>query len=184
MSINQELFLFINSFALQNEILDTAGISLAEYMPYFFIITEIYIFFILKLKDEALFAFYSMSVSLVISKIISLFYIHNRPFVDNLAIVLKEHAPDSSFPSDHTTFMLSIVWSLILFKNTRKIGYSLMLLGMTSGLARVFIGVHYPYDIFGALIVGLAGAAIIFTIKDKLQKINNFIINLTKRFLF
>ncbi|RLA77643.1 MAG: undecaprenyl-diphosphatase [Epsilonproteobacteria bacterium] len=179
MTLNQELFLFINSFALQNNILDTIAISCAEYMPYVFIVIEVYIFFILKLKDEAIFAFYSMLMGLTLSKIISLFYIHNRPFVDNIGVALVEHAPDSSFPSDHTTFMLSIAISLIFFTKTKKIGLFLLFIGFISGLTRVFEGIHYPFDIFGALVISFIGAFLIYKVKSKLQKVNNLIIKIT-----
>jgi undecaprenyl-diphosphatase len=118
-----------------------------------------------------------MLVGMVFSKTISLFYTHNRPFVDNLGINLVEHAPDSSFPSDHTTFILSIAISLFFFKKTKKLGLIMIIVGFVSGIARVFEGVHYPFDIFGALIISFMAALLIFKIKSNVQMINNFIIN-------
>ena len=174
-TINQDLFLFINSFALQNDILDIMMITIADNMPYLFIIIEFYLYFIIKYKDEAMYAFTSVLAGLSISKIISLFYEHNRPFVDNLGVTISEHAPDSSFPSDHTTFMLSIAFSLIFFKKTKKLGFSLLILGLIGGFARVFEGVHYPFDIIGALLTAMIGVFIILKLQNKLQPINDFI---------
>jgi len=178
-SFNQELFLFINSFANLNTTIDSVFIAIAEYMPYFFIIFEVVLYFILKLKDEAMFAFTSMLMALSFSKIISIFYIHNRPFVDNLGVTLSSHAPDSSFPSDHTTFMASIAISLFFYKKSKKLSIILIFLALISGLARVYEGVHYPFDILGAFIIAFVSSYIIFKINNKLQIINNFI----KRFI-
>ncbi len=175
MTLNQNIFLFINSFALQNSALDSFAIFIAEYMPFLFIAIEVYLYFIVKFKDEAMFAFTSVVAGLGISKFISLFYEHNRPFVDNLGVTLSQHAPDSSFPSDHTIFMISIAISLIFFQKTKKLGFGLLLIGTISGIARIFEGVHYPFDIIGALITGFVGAVIVYILKDKLQPINNFI---------
>ena len=80
-NINQEIFLFINSFAKINNFLDYLFIYWAEYSPYIFILIEILVFFTLKLKHEAMFAFYSMLIALGINKVIGLFYFHNRHIV-------------------------------------------------------------------------------------------------------
>jgi undecaprenyl-diphosphatase len=177
-TFNQDIFLIINSFALHNNILDSSMIFIAEYMPYVFIAVEIYLYFIKKLKDEAIFAFYAVVISLIISKIISLFYEHNRPFVDNLGVTLSEHAPDNSFPSDHTTFMLSIAFSLFFYSKTKKLGLILLSIGLVGGFARVFEGVHYPFDIVGALVTGYFGATIIYLYRDKFKMLNNIIIKI------
>ncbi len=174
-TINQNIFLYINSFALQNNTLDTVAISVAQYMPYLFIFIEIYLYFIAKYKDEAMFAFSSMLVGMFLSKFIAMFYFHNRPFMDDLGVILENHAPDSSFPSDHTTFMFCIAWSLIYFQKTKQLGSILIILGFIGGFARVFEGVHYPFDIFGAIIISFISASIVYLFKDKLQPINTFI---------
>ena len=177
-NFNQEIFLFINSFAKINNFLDYLFIYLAEYSPYIFILIEIIVFFILKLKHEAIFAFYSMIIALGINKIIGLFYFHNRPFMDNIAVVLHEHKPDSSFPSDHTTFMLAITFSFLFYSKSNKLAKYLLFFAFIGGLSRVFIGVHYPFDIIGAAIVALLSATFIFSIKTPLGKINDFILRI------
>ncbi len=174
-TLNQEIFLIINSYALQNNTLDMIMVTIANNMPYLFIAIEVYLYFVVKYKDEAMYAFTSVLVGMSISKIISLFYEHNRPFVDNIGVTLTTHAPDSSFPSDHTTFMLSIAIGLIFFQRTKVLGYILLVMGLIGGFARVFEGVHYPFDIVGALITAFIGGVIVYKLKNKLQPINNFI---------
>ena len=171
--MNEKLFLMINSLAGKSHILDLLAISLANGMPYFFILVEIYLYFVAKKKKEAIFAFYSVVMALGISFLISLFYTHNRPFMDNLGVALIQHKPDTSFPSDHTTFLFAIAWSFMFF---RVRFWSLFLvLAFLGGITRVYTGVHYPFDILGGMVVGLIGAGIIYICREKLEKLNEFI---------
>jgi len=171
--MNENLFLLINQFAGKNHILDLVMISLAKGMPYLFILIEIYLYFFTKKKNEAIFAFYSVVLSLIISGIISIFYFHNRPFMDNLGTLLIHHKPDTSFPSDHTTFLFAIAWSFMLFR-VRFWGLFLIL-AFLGGIARVYVGVHYPYDILGGIGVGFVGAFIVFKFRFKFQKLNEIV---------
>jgi len=171
--MNENLFLMINSLAGKSHILDLLAISLAKGMPYFFILVEIYLYFVAKKKKEAVFAFYSVIISLGISFLISLFYTHNRPFMDNLGVALIHHKAETSFPSDHTTFLFAIAWSFVFFK-VRFWGVFLVL-AFLGGITRVYTGVHYPFDILGGMVVGLIGAGIIYIFRQKLEKLNEFI---------
>jgi undecaprenyl-diphosphatase len=161
---------------MKNIFFDNLSIYIAQYSPYIFILVEILLFFIFKFKNEALYAFYSMMLALSINKIISIFYFHNRPFMDNIAMVLHEHKADNSFPSDHTTFMFAIAFSLLFFSNTNKLAKYLLIFSLIGGISRIYIGVHYPYDIAGAIIVSFLSAYIILNKKVKLLGINKLLI--------
>ena len=181
MSVNQDIFLIINSFANQNIAIDIIVIYIAKLTPFLFISIEIILFFIFKLKNEAIFSFYSMLLALLFSKTISLFYYHNRPFVDNLGVSIVEHLPDSSFPSDHTTFMMAIVISFFFYSKTKKLFYMLFAIALLGGLSRIFVGVHYPFDILAAILVGGMSSFIIFKVSNKLQMINDYILNIESK---
>ena len=180
--INQKYFMLINSFAHQNHLVDMLGLFLGEFMPYAFIAIEVCLYFFGSKKKESVLAFEAMLIGLGVNQIIGLFYFHNRPFMDHLGILLHKHAPDSSFPSDHTTFMLSIAFLFLFCKRTRNLSYILILLGFIGGFARVFEGVHYPFDIIGGIGTGLVGAVTVFIFKTKLEPINNFIVKSIKGF--
>ncbi len=176
LSLNQKIFLYLNSFTGKNKILDFFFVCLAKYSPYIFIFYEFYLYFYKKEKDKALFAFYSATLGIIISKTISLFYFHNRPFMDKLGRLLIYHSPDSSFPSDHTTFMFSLAFSFYFFKVPHRNLF--FLLAFLGSIARVFVGVHYPFDILGGLLVGFFSAYIIFRSQSLFSKLNKIIINL------
>ena len=179
--MNENLFLLINQFAGKNHVLDLIGIFLAKDMPYVFILVEIYLYFIIDKKNESLFAFYSVILALMISFSISLIYFHNRPFMDNIGTLLIHHKAETSFPSDHTTFLFSIACSFMLFR-IRFWGLFLFL-ALLGGLARIYVGVHYPYDILGGIVVGFVGAFIIFKCKTKLQHLNEIIFSIENKLL-
>jgi len=173
--LNQELFLKINSFAGVEPLRDFIGVALSEYTPYLFIVIEILLYFIFKKKGVAILAFISMVLALAINKIIGLIYFHNRPFVDNLGTLLVSHSADSSFPSDHTTFIFSIAIFLFLTLENRLVGWILLVLALLGGVARVFVGVHYPFDIVGGVIIATISSVVIYKFQNRFQPIINLI---------
>jgi undecaprenyl-diphosphatase len=180
--MNKTLFLYINSFAQKSNFLDMFFITSAEIMPFIFIGIEVWLYFFANKKKEAVFAFYSMLIALLISAIIKLFYFHNRPFMDGIGVLLTYHAPESSFPSDHTTFLFSIAFSY-LFSKLKKLALLSLFLAFLCGVARVYVGVHYPFDIMGGIFVGFIGAFVVFLLKDRLEFVNEIIFKIEKKIL-
>lgn len=91
--------------------------------------------------------------SLFISAAISARWMHPRPFMLGVGHTLMFHVADSSFPSDHLTLTWSVAGGLLLFKITRPWGVLLGLLGLPMAWARIYLGVHFPLDMIGALMV-------------------------------
>lgn len=56
-----------------------------------------------------------------------------------------------SFPSGHATFMFALAFSMYRFD--KRAGVILFVLAVVTGIARVFAGVHFWYDIVGGIIV-------------------------------
>jgi len=185
MTLNQSIFTFINRFAEKNNFLDTFMISLAEYTPYIFLVILIFYWFYLKKENKniVLYAGYSVLLGLFINRIISIFYSHNRPFMDGLGKNLVEHTPDNSFPSDHTTFMLSIAFSFLFFAKTRTLGIVLTIIGILSGFSRVFVEVHYPFDILGSILTAFLASSLIFIFRAKFKFLNQIFFKMDN-FLF
>lgn len=118
-------------------------------------------------KKSSINAVFSVSLAMLLSNSISALYYHPRPFVEGLGTQLIEHAPDSSFPSDHTTFVFSIAIMLLLNKTTRTIGYVFAALSFISGIARGYGGVHYPLDILGGVLVATISSVVVFMWRNK-----------------
>ena len=180
--LNIAIFKYINQFAGINPVLDGIAKTTAQCLPFAFILWLLYLWLKRdnKYKNIVLYGGYSAGIGLLLNSLISVFYYHPRPFMVHMGKLLIQHTPDASFPSGHATFMLSIVFMLLYFKETRISGLILLVLGLIGGLARVFCGLHFPMDIIGSLGVGLLSSFLIYLLQNKLGVLNRVIINLMK----
>jgi undecaprenyl-diphosphatase len=175
--LNIALFQLINQYAGINPIFDSLAVFAAEYMPVVVILALIYLW-IRKgdsTHDILLYGVYAAITGLIINYLIGLVYFHPRPSMLHMGTQLFSYPMDSSFPSDHTTLMVSIALMLIYFKETRIYGLLILILGLIGGFARVFCGIHFPFDIFGSVIVALISTTIIYYFKERFTSLNNVI---------
>jgi undecaprenyl-diphosphatase len=77
-----------------------------------------------------------------------------RPFLALDFLPLLPHVADSSFPSDHTLVGAALVGLLVL--RWPRVGVWLFAWVLLIGVARIAVGVHYPSDIGGSALLGLA----------------------------
>lgn len=175
-NLNSAFFLSINQYAGKSTLIDSLAIFFAEAMPFLLIALMLVLWFFgsTDKKRSSFFAGYSVLLALLASYFIGLAYFHPRPFVMNLGIQLIEHAPDASFPSDHTTFIFAISFMYLFNKATRKIGLLACLFSLVAGLARVYVGVHYPFDIAGAALLGAFSALSIIYLARKISYLDRF----------
>jgi undecaprenyl-diphosphatase len=151
--INDEIFYTINSLS---KIPFWANLSL--FLSYFFtyiLIFLLIIFFIFfgkrKMYNFSL-LFLSGIFSWILANIFKNIFSINRPFIDlNIAPLYSEVG--YSFPSVHMTVLTAI--SFIVFSLNKKIGIIFFMISIITGVSRIIIGVHYPLDILGGLILGL-----------------------------
>ena len=82
-----------------------------------------------------------------------------RPFVhDSDTVLLVKHAKDNSFPSDHTT--VAAAAAMIGALAWRRWAALFLGAALAIGVARIFVGVHFPGDVAGGMAFGmLAGIA-------------------------
>ena len=183
--INISLFLSINKFAGINPILDSSVKLIAIYFPLIFIAVLLYYWFFKKTDDisreKLLLVLWTAILGLFINFLIGHFYFHPRPFMLHLGNLLIPHKSDSSFPSDHATFMFAISFAIFFFNEYKTAGIILFCLAVIGGLARVFVGVHFPFDITGSFIVSIISTVIIFSLKDLLLNINKNLIKFYNR---
>ena len=178
--LNYALFNLINQYAGINPLVDTIAVIIAKYMPLMVIIGVAYLWIKKgnKTRDIILYGIYAAIIGIIINYIITLIYFHPRPFTIPLGTLLFQYPADSSFPSDHATLMFSLSLMLIYFKETRTAGVILLILGFIGGFARVFSGIHFPFDIFGSLIVSIISTVLIFQFKDRFNLLNTGIKNI------
>lgn len=101
-------------------------------------------------------------LGLLTNQIIGLAWSHPRPFMIGLGHTLIPHVADSSFPSDHLTLWWSAAFSILLTQEWRRAGLALALVGLLIAWSRIYLGVHFPLDMLGAIVVSALSALLTF----------------------
>ncbi len=172
--INQVLFTFINQYTGLSPFIDSIAVVAAQYMPIIFALWLIYLWIKKgnKHKNIVLYSLYAAILGLILNFVIKIFYFHPKPFMVPVWIPLFSVSAGTSFPSDQVTFMLSVALMMIYFKETRKSGIVLFILGITGGFVNIFSDVNFPLDIFGSVGIAIVSTVIIYLFKEKLAPLN------------
>lgn len=86
-----------------------------------------------------------------------------RPFVTAHKTPLVPMAPFvKSFPSDHATIACTLAWAM--WGIAPPTALALLAIALLVGLGRIAAAVHYPTDILGGAILGVAGTTVVFAV--------------------
>ncbi|WP_368640081.1 undecaprenyl-diphosphatase [Castellaniella ginsengisoli] len=160
-TLNDTLFLWINGAAPSAAAL-LLGRFLANDLIYLF---PLYLALNWLRADTAgrealLQAAVSAAIAMLLSWAISKAWFHPRPFVVGLGHLHMHHAPTASFPSNHLSFVWAVCAGLALHPARRTAALILALIGLPIAWARIYMGVHFPLDMAGAMLTALAAAGI------------------------
>ena len=75
---------------------------------------------------------------------------------------------DYSFPSGHT--LASVTGAAILTAANRKFGYAAIPLAVLIAFSRMYLYVHFPSDILGGIVLGLAISLLLLFCADKVKQ--------------
>lgn len=170
---NLTLFFLIFGLNSQSPMMDSMMIFGARFAIYLTLILMFVLVFKggVKERKSLVLALLSIPIIILLIKVIHLFFYQSRPFVVNDILPLIPHAADASFPSRHTSIMSGIAFAYTYFKSRWAPLFLLLMLWV--GMARIFVGVHFPLDILGGGIVGIVAVAIALQLK-KLLKLRFF----------
>jgi len=179
-NLDLQLFLIINK-AISNPILDS--LFTFFHQPYkniwfVLIVLSIWIFFIYKHKKNRLFLILILPLGILITdKIgdsIKEFELRKRPYMNinheeiNVLVKVKKEnngqykntkSSKKSFPSNHAANIFFIYFMLsVLYPNKKKY---FLLISIMVGISRIYVGVHYPFDVISGAGIGLCVGFII-----------------------
>ncbi len=165
-------FDFIHQLTGASKILDGIGIFFAEYLAYIFIVFFIVALFTRHHWRDRLYVFFFTLLSVAVSygivkEVINYVLPMTRPFAARGFTPLISHAAsDPSFPSGHATFFFTLA-TVIFLQMSARWGIVAYLAALLIGLARVFVGVHYPMDIVAGAVIGMAIPLLVRAIMPK-----------------
>lgn len=97
-------------------------------------------------------------------------YTHEGSIFQQIWQTMGAHTEsDKSFPSGHTTAAFSAMTGLFLVGN-KKISWTAFIFGLLMGISRIYLGVHYPSDVLGGIMVGLIAGSLGAYISFKLPE--------------
>lgn len=111
-----------------------------------------------------------MICSLMTNQILKNLFARPRPFQEIIDVISLIRKPMGySFPSGHTSssFAAAIIYYRMLPK---RYGVPALILAGMIGFSRLYLGVHYPSDVLGGIIVALIGSmAAYYAIQSELK---------------
>ena len=179
MSIDLYSFHIINRLAGKWKFLDFLGIFFAKYFGYIllfclmlFLVKDLIIRFYSRetrywrMVMEAFFA--AVFVRFVLTEIIRIIWFRPRPFVLNdVNLLIPYNFSEASFPSGHASFYFAL--STVIYSYNKKAGIVFYSASFLISISRVFVGVHWPSDIFAGIILGVVIGLILNKIFKKIH---------------
>lgn len=163
--INITLFRMVNDIGKEHTYLNSVFSFIAEYLVIFLALSILFIWFSRNKENRKMIicATITFICSIILGKILGLFYSNYQPFVELSDVnLLIEKEVDNSFPSDHTILFFSYCFSFWLFK--RGIWILSLLVATLVGISRIWVGVHYPFDVLTSIIISFTIASLIYSI--------------------
>ena len=153
-SMDYQLFKAINGLAGAHRALDVVMIACATYSPFVYalVLVALWLTWTHRIQLGAFLAGLSALIALGIGQIVGAVFARERPYLVHHVNLLISGAPDKSFPSDHATLAFAV--GVMVWRFNRQLGVALLLFGVLTAFARVFVGVHYPSDVLGGAVLG------------------------------
>lgn len=159
--MNKKLFFIIQNISNKNKLIQEIFIKISKISSLLFIIIySCEIFFLIINRDKKIFlCLFLPIIVLCVSNIIRNVFKKERPFSELNINPLVVHKNTYSFPSNHSVSSMIISFSLLYVNPI--IGIIFIFISILTGLSRIVIGVHYPYDViagwFLSIIIGSIG---------------------------
>lgn len=163
MNFNQVFFQSIYGLSHKNFLLDGLVVFCAQYLPYLLIACFLVLVFYEEGRRRKWYLFLEAALAIILSRgllteIIRFFYHHSRPF-DALGFMPLTPESGASFPSGHAALFFAL--AMVVFFRNRKWGVWFFIFALLNGIARIYVGVHWPLDIVGGAVTGILSAVFI-----------------------
>ncbi|MCF8564306.1 undecaprenyl-diphosphatase [Alicyclobacillus tolerans] len=178
---------WINGLAGHSHLLDVVMIFFAKDALEIYAVLFVVAWFALPKKDiqhrhALVVAGFSGILALLINVVISHIWFRPRPFTvfhKGTFTQLVPHSADASFPSDHASGSFGFAagsWG----HNTKWISHTFTVIAVIVMFARVYVGVHYPTDVIGGMIIGIVAGKVMWKFQRLLFPLTSFVAKVFK----
>lgn len=187
-NINDTVFLLLNAPAHASTAMLSFGNACASWLIFTYPLALLIYWFSFNRNHQqvALSALLTSLIALSINVIIGDFFPHPRPFMVPIGHTFISHVADASFPSDHMTLACAVTFSLF-FSQRLILGAVLLVLSGFIAWGRIYMGVHFPGDMLGSVLVALGCAfavnkaePLLIPLFDKLSNLNAYVFGYLK----
>lgn len=132
-------------------------------------------------RAELLHMLLAALIALGVAQIVVHVWPQPRPFALHLGTQYLQHSTDPGLPSDHVTVFWSLALGALASRRYAVWGFPLLATGLVVGWARVYLGVHFPFDVLAAFPVAVAGVLIARGLQGPLSPVAARVIELYDR---
>ncbi|MCL5007044.1 MAG: phosphatase PAP2 family protein [Patescibacteria group bacterium] len=179
--LDYSIFGALYRFATSVPYLEWVYVFLASYLPY--IVVVVFLYELLRVRElkKKFYIFFLAIVSALLSWGVVAYCFHffwhrARPFIfagaaagtSMPSVVPLIHAvASSSFPSGHVSFLVPVALSAFLIN--RRAGIWISVLTLLIGFGRIAVGVHWPSDVLGGILIGAVSYAAAYKLLPRIN---------------
>ena len=168
LSWSHKLFLKINNQVGKRPALDNFMRFCAKHLIYFLSLAVLlWIFFQSpEILRHIIIAIMTLVITYLFSQLVGLLVKKPRPTVElpQIKQIIQVLTLRKSFPSDHTMISFLLVFLIIIFGAPIFFWIVLLLVACLVAIGRIYVGVHYPRDILGGIVLAVLSATVVYII--------------------